>query len=270
MSDIISIFAFISTIIFSISQLYIVYLVKRNVKEGLKMTSSFSILSCLIYQLVWFIYYRIKENKAICWCYLVGTIFSYIWMLSYLFFYSKEMKNKNVYLFLYIFIVSDLIFEIWFIEKDILNYNESSKRRRNAVKIFAGIFNVLMYITPGTNIFKFFKELDFDYIICPISIVGLINSFIWLLYGITSDDKNNKYPYIYSNILGISICIIQLLLYFIFRKSKLEIKINKEKLITDRDSTSIKNKKRKNKKRKKSKEHKTEKNEENDDILDII
>ena len=210
MSDIISIFAFISTIIFSISQIYIVYLVKRNLKEGLKMTSSFSILSCLIYQL------------------------------------------------------------IWFIERDILNYNETSNSRKNIVKIFSSIFNVLMYVTPGFNIFKFFKELDFDYIILPISIVGLINSFIWLLYGIISNDKDNKYPYIYSNILGISICFIQLILYFVFKKSKLEIKISKDKLISDRDSNSTKSKKRKSKKRKKTKVDKTEKKEENDDILDII
>ena len=57
-----------------------------------------------------------------------------------------------------------------------------------------------MYITPGANIFKFFTEFDFNYIILPISIVCLINSFIWLFYGIISDDKDNKYPYIYSNI----------------------------------------------------------------------
>ena len=269
MSDIVSVFAFISTIFFSISQIYIIYLVKRNLKEGLKMTSSFSILSCLIYQLVWFIYYKIKEDKNICWCYFVGVIFSFIWISIYLYFYSKEMQNKNLYFFLYIFMISDLIFEIWFIERDILNYDESSKARKNIVKIISNVFNVLMYITPGINLFKFFKELDFDYIIFPISLVGLINSIIWLLYGITSDDKDNKYHYIYSNILGISICIIQLFLFFIFRKNKFEKKISKEKLISDRDSSSTKSKKRKSKKRKKSKD-KTEQNEENDDILNII
>lgn len=269
MSDIISMLAFISTIFFSISQIYILYLVKRNVKKGIKMTSSFSILSCLIYQVIWFFYYKIKEDKNIQWCYFVGIIFSYIWMSIYLFFYSKEMQNKNIYIFLYIFIISDLIFEIWFIEKDILENDENIKRRKNLIRIISCFFNVLMYITPGLNLFKFFKELDADYIIFPISIVGLINSFFWILYGCKSDDKDNKNFYIYSNIVGLPVCIIQLILYFIFRKSKLEVKINQEALISDRESNSTKSKKRKNKKRKKSKD-KNEKKDENDDLLNII
>ena len=270
MSDIISIFAFISTIIFSISQIYIIYLVKRNLKEGLKMTSSFSILSCLFSQLIWYVYYERKDKITIRWCYLVGAIFSFIWMSSYLFFYSKEMKNKNLYLFLYIFTILDLIFEITFIEIDTLNKNNHNETRKKTVNILASIFNVLMYITPGANIFKFFTEFDFNYIILPISIVGLINSFIWLFYGIISDDKDNKYPYIYSNIFGISVCTIQLILYFLFRKKKSELKIDKDILISDKDSNSTKSRKRKNKKRKKTKNEKKEHKEENDDLLDII
>ena len=271
MSDIISIFAFISTIIFSISQIYIVYLVKRNLKEGLKMTSSFSILSCLIYQLIWYVYYESKDNKTIRWCYLVGAIFSLIWMSSYLFFYSKEMKNKNLYLFLYIFTILDLIFEITFIEIDTLNKKDDHiKLRKNIVKILACIFNVLMYITPGANIFKFFTEFDFDYIILPTSLIGLINSFIWLLYGNISDDKDNKYFYIFSNIVGIPVCTIQLILYFLFKRKKSDSKMAQDALISDQDSNTTKSRKRKNKKRKKTKSEKAEQKEENDDILSII
>ena len=193
MSNFISILAFISTIIFSLSQSYIIYILKRNDKEGLKITSSFSIISCLVYQWIWFIYYRKIENNNVCWCYLIGTIFSFVLSAIYLFFYSKELPQKNtLYMSLYLFMLADLIFEIWFIERDILNYEEKIQSKRNVVRIISSIFNVLMYGTFGLNIFKFFKELNMSYMALPVAIVGLFNSFIWLLYGIVnSDDDEN-------------------------------------------------------------------------------
>lgn len=260
MSNVISVLAFTTTIFFSLSQSYIVYIVKRNEKSGLKTTSLFSIISCLIYQLIWFIYYRIEEKNNICWCYLVGTIFSYIWTLIYLYYYSKEIiKKRYLYLFLYIFSISDLIIEIWFIEKDIM------KNKKNIIKIISCFFNVLMYITPGLRIFSFFKELDSGYISFPISIIGLLNSFIWLLYAIISNDENNKKYYLYTNIFGISFCIMQIICNFIFKSRKFESSIIENKLLSDTDSKSHKRKKKIKKKIKKALQK-----EENEDLLNII
>ena len=262
MSDIISVFAFVSSILFSLSQSYIIYNIKKNKGIVLKNTSSFSIISCLIYQLIWFIYYK-RESKNICWCYFVGIIFSFSWISIYLFYYSKEnQERKNLYFFIYIFIILDLIFEIWFIETDILNSNKEILLRNNVVKIFASIFNILMYNTPGLNIVKTFKELDCGYILMPIIIIGCLNSFIWLLYGIINNDKDNQKIYLYTNIISISICIIQIVLYFFLRNKNGESKINNEALISDMDSQKKKNKKKK-KKLKNSKE-------QENDFLTII
>lgn len=264
MTDAISVFAFITTIVFSISQFYIVYIIKREEKLGKKNTSLFSILSCLIYQLIWFIYYKKKEDKKICWCYLVGIFFSFICASTYLFYYSKDLKkDRFFYLFLYIFINADLIFEIWLIERDILDYDEESKSRKNLVKVFACCFNAFMYITPGFNIFKFFTELNFGYNILPISIIGLINSLTWFLYGIISDDDNNNNAYIYTNIVGMIICAIQIILYLVIKeKSEEEKEIDNNKLLNESDING-------SKKKKKDKKKKIKKDEEND-ILDII
>lgn len=265
MSNFISILAFISTIIFSLSQSYIIYILKRNDKEGLKITSSFSIISCLVYQWIWFIYYRKIENNNVCWCYLIGTIFSFVLSAIYLFFYSKELPQKNtLYMSLYLFMLADLIFEIWFIERDILNYEEKIQSKRNMVRIISSIFNVLMYGTFGLNIFKFFKELNMSYMALPVAIVGLFNSFIWLLYGIVNsdDDENNKF-YLYTNIFGISFCTIQIILFFLFKDKKTEPKFSKENLISDKESSKSQ------KKKKKKKKGKTQDKEE-DDILTII
>ena len=267
MVEVISVFAFITTIIFSISQFYIVYIVKRDQKLGIQNTSSFSIFSCLIYQLIWFIYYQKKEDNKICWCYFVGIFFSFIWVSFYLYYYSKELKkNRNLYLFLYILIVGDLIFEIWLIERDILNYDEDSKSRKNLVKVISCVFNVFIYITPGFNIFKLFKVVNFWYNMLPISIVGLINSLTWFLYGIISDDENNKNAYIITNIIGMIICLIQIILFIIFRGKSEEKKENADALICDQDSNKKKKKSKKNKKNKKNKS----KSSEEDEILDII
>ena len=263
MLDAISIFAFISTIFFSLSQSYIVYIIKRNNKEGLKATSSFSIISCLIYQLIWFIYYKKIENNNVCWCYFVGIIFSFIWAAIYLYFLSKDLnKKQNMYMCLYLFMLMDLVFEIWFIERDILSFKEKITSKRNIVRIIACVFNISMYTTFGFNIFKFFKELDVSYIILPISIIGLFNSFIWLLYGIVSKDENNKKFYLYTNIFGISFCVIQIILFFYFKDRKKETKPDVEKLLTDTESN-------KSKKKKKKKSDKKAIDEEND-ILAII
>jgi len=47
-----------------------------------------------------------KENENICWCYLIGACFSFIWIVIYLFYYTKENqepKKKNL-VFSFIFI----------------------------------------------------------------------------------------------------------------------------------------------------------------------
>lgn len=267
MTDAISVLAFITTICFSFSQAYIIFFVKRNSQDRLKTTSSFSIISCLFYQLIWFVYYIKKENNNICWCYLIGIIFSYIWISIYLYYYSKEtIESQYLYLFLYIFTMTDLILEISYIEIDILVYQKDS-----IVKIISCIFNVLMYITPGLKIFSLLNELNKEYIFFPITIIGLFNSSIWLLYAIISNDKNNKTYYLCSNIFGISFCIMQIIFYLVFKNKKIDVPdkpmpIKEEHLISDTDSKSSHKKKKKIKKKIKKESQK----EENEDLLNII
>ena len=260
MSDIIFVFAFTSSIIFSLSQSYIVYNIKRNKRIALKNISSLSIISCLIYQLMWFIFYS-EERSNIRWCYFVGIIFSFSWLSIYLFYYSKEnQKRNNIYFLIYIFIILDLIFEIWFIENDILNNKNENLISKNVVKILSSIFNILMYNTPGLNIFKVFKELDCSYIIIPIAIIGFFNSFIWLLYGILSNDKDNHKVYFYTNIIGLTICLLQIVLYLFLRNKNGEPKIKNETLISDLDSQKSKKKKKNSK----------NKSVQNNDFLTIV
>ena len=266
MSLVMIIFTYISSILFSFSQSYIIYTVKKKGNIGLKNTSCFSIICCLIYELIWFTNYKYKkENDNICWCYLIGACFSFIWIVFYLFYYSKENKDpkkKILYLVLYLFTIADIVAEVCYIEYDLVD-----NQKETLGKIIACIFNVLMYITPGLNIFNFIWEKDIGYIFIPILVIGLINCCILFTYGILNDDnKEDQKYYIYSNIAGFIVCLIQVILSFFLKVKDIELKEVENKLIPEADNKSPKKKKNKKIKNKNKKDLK----QKEDDDLDII
>ena len=267
MSDVISIFAYISTIVFCLSHANLIYIAKVKEKEGIKTTSFTPMISCLMSQLIWFIYYRIRiSDNNICWCYLTGASLSFILAIVYSYFYSREyQKNILVYFVLYILIFADLVFEIVFLERDLLTYKDKNHVNKGVI-LFACFLNLLMYIIPGSNICKMFKELDPNYLSFPISVCGILNSLIWLLYGIRNDD--NKKAYIYTNIIAMIICLLQILFYFTFKNNAKLIK-KTEGTVFEQMTTGSK-KKRKKSRIKSSSSDSTKKEEAKEDMLDII
>ena len=255
MSLILTIAVYISSILFSLSQAILIHSFKKNQMEGKIFTSCFSIISCLIYEIIWFInYFKDEEAKYIRWCYFSGSCISFLWIIIYFIYYSKTNKQYQIWFsFLYIITMADVIFEICFIENDLLNNNKDK-----TVKIAACIFNVLMYINPGLDTYKLFTELSKEYFSLPISIIGLFNSCVWLLFGCLSDNDNASY-YIYSNIFGIIICLIQIIILFLKKNENIDTIISEDPLIAD-------NKPNKKKGKKSGEKQKT--NEE--DIIDII
>ena len=256
MSNVIKIFASITTILFSIIQGDIIYTVKKNQSIGIKNTSSFSITSCLINHFMLFLYYFIFQKDFLVWFLLTGVIISFLWDGTYLYYYYKDNKKAKFYHFImYLFAISDLIFEIWLIEYDLLN-EEKEDIDIKKIHIIAvnSIFNILMYINPGLNIFKLLIEMDYGYISLPIIVIGLINSFFWLLLGIV--DKVYKY-YIYSNIFGILVGLIQLFLYIYIKLIKKKESIfYSDSLLSNQSQTGKKKRKIKKNKRKTSDEEK--------------
>ena len=259
MSNAIEIFASITTILFSIVQGDIIYTVKKNPNQGngIKNTSSFSITSCLIYQFMLFLYLYYYKKDFLVWCLLTGVIITFIWDGTYLYYYYKDNKKAKIYHFImYILAIADIIFEIWLIEDDLLNVDGDKEKFSIYIIIINSIFNVLTYINPGLNIFRFLSEMDYGYISLPIIVTGLINSFFWLLLGIL--DEIYKY-YIYANIIGFLIGLIQLFLYIYIKfYNKKESMINTDNLLSNQSQTGKKKKKAKKNKRKKSEAMKNE------------
>ena len=259
MSSIFTIPAFISSILFSLSQATLIHICQKSQIYGTNFTSPFSIISCLAYEVIWLEFYLKNEDNNICWCYLSGACLSYIWIVIYFIYYSKKNEKSRLwFIFLYIFTITDIVVEICYIENDLLENNKNT-----TIRMIASFFNILMYISPGLNTHKLFTDFDIGYISLPISVIGFFNSFIWLLYGFTNtDDKNNKY-YIYPNFFGIVICLIQIMIFFLMRNEKKQSKI-KVKLVSDKSSN-----KSKKKRKSENKQKKIEKTEE-EEILDII
>lgn len=270
MANIISIFSSITTILFSIAQGYIVYIAGNKKTNGIKITSSFSITCCIIYELILFFYYYfnedIEESKILTWSLFAGVIISFVWIGIYLYYYYKDNKQINFYHYLlYLLTIIDILFGIWLIEKDILSDKEIENNKLY-VQIFIIIFNVLMYINPGLNIFKLFSEKNYSYISLPILSIGLINSIIWLLLGIISN--NTSWFYIWGNIIGILIGLIQLFSFlFLYFKYKKNIGRNGSLL----DNKSEKSKKKRKIKKKIIKLSNEEKRKEiKDDDLNFV
>ena len=258
MSNVIKIFASITTILFSIIQGDIIYTVKKRQSIGIKNTSSFSITSCLIEQFMLFLYYFIEKKDFLVWFLLTGVIISFMWDGTYLYYYYKDNKKAKLYHFImYIFTIVDLIFEIFLIEHDLLTDTENEKIKKNSIKGVIYIFNVLMYINPGLNIFKFLVEMDYGYISLPIIAIGLINSFFWFLLGIVDEFYR---VYIYSNIIGFLIGLIQLFLYLYIKLiRKKESILYNDSLLSNQSQTGKKKKKiKKNKKKLSDQEKKKE------------
>ena len=255
MSKAIKIIASITTILFSIIQGDIIYTVKKRQNIGIKNTSSFSITSCLINQFMLFLYLFNLKNDFLAWFLFTGVIISFIWDGTYLYYYYKDNKKAKYYhLIMYIFAIADLIFEIWLIENDLLTDNSDEEIKRNHIKVVNSIFDVLMYINPGLNIFKFLIEMDYGYISLPIIVIGLINSFFWLLLGII--DEFYRYL-IYSNIIGVLIGLIQLFLYIYIKLiRKKESTLYNDNLLSNQSQTGKKKKNIKKNKRKASEEEK--------------
>lgn len=205
MSDILGYISFVASLIFYLSpSLLLFQLISQKVK--IQETSFFAISCALSNGILWSIIRYLTGDKNFDWCNLIGSILCFFYLIIYLYYYSKGNTIKYI---LYLFTLVDLIFECCFIEHDIIKQSDGGE---TLVKIIASIFNVLMYITPGFYIFRFFKSWNYRYIFLPMALVGNINSLLWLIYYIV--DEGNERSLIISNSLGLIVCLFQTIFYF--------------------------------------------------------
>ena len=206
------IFGYISNILFTSSFIFVIFRIKEKCDKNQIYLSNFSILCCLLYNLISFIYYyQTDEGDSLIWTHLISSIISLILLLTYIFYYVNIFKEKkSIFLLLYILAIIDIVIEVILIERDLIISN-----KKDFFRIVSFVFNALMYIIPGNYLIKAILTHDFGYFYIYISIFGVFNSFIMLLYGIINDFY--KKSFIISNSIGLALSFIQIFLYIGFK-----------------------------------------------------
>ena len=78
------------------------------------------------------------------------------------------------------------------------------------------LVNILMYAAPGAKIYQVFKTGNYDLIPIYSSIIALLNSICWLIYGISLKDINVILP----NASGVVLALIQIFVWNVFYNKK--------------------------------------------------
>ena len=107
----------------------------------------------------------------------------------------------------------------------------------SVISLVAMIFNVAMYIAPGQKIVRVIREKNYKLIPIRSTIVSILCSGSWLLYGITI----NLVPQIVPNALGLFFSILNTLAWIYFYINRAEVKDKEEETVEVVDSNSTMN-----------------------------
>lgn len=156
---------------------------------------------------------RVEDYELMEFCNLIGAIFLFIYIILYFNFMYSGCKQ-----FLYISIFVLFSFLLCFVEYQLIK--TKIKIFKDVIFYIANVINVLMYLPIGFNILKIIKDKYPERLILNTSILGLINCISWLSFGIKSVfiENGESEHIIIANIIGLSICIIQIILYYRYLK----------------------------------------------------
>ena len=203
------IFNTITTVILNISPIFVIIpvLKGRDIYTNIPfLMLFFNLLNATGWGCYW---YRMSFlipviSNSICW------IISIIFCIIYLFFFSGKRTPKFC-LYILILLLTETI--IIFMSLYVLK-----------MKIFGIIlifFNILMFIAPGQNIVRVIREKNHKLIPISTTIVGIICSGGWLLFGIIVNDINCIIP----NLIGLISSIFNTFIWILFYvKAKIEKK----------------------------------------------
>ena len=216
-TDLFGMIGFISSIIYFIFS-PIQFLFNLNKKNlNVEYISIFGLGNIYLTGILFFFYSvatsnRIEDYQIMEFCNLIGAIFLFIYIILYINFMYSGCKQ---FIYISIFILFSVL--LCFVEYQLIKYSDIFQA---IIFYIANAINVLMYLPVGFNILTIIKNKYPESLILNTSILGLINCISWLIFGIKSvffDNGESKHIII-ANIIGLSICIIQIILYYQFLK----------------------------------------------------
>jgi solute carrier family 50 protein (sugar transporter) len=164
----------------------------------------FTILNCEFWAI-----YGLKINAWPIWlCNSLGIVTNCFFLTMFFIYLNITNNTKIVYIStLYVSFV--LSFGITYIFVD--NYK--------LIGFIAMIMNILMYAAPLQKLLEVINKKDSSYIPIWVTLTFAISSCIWISYGYF---KERDLYIIIPNSIGLTICLIQIILFFVFRKQKID------------------------------------------------
>ena len=148
---------------------------------------------------------------------LIGTLVSSSFLFIYLYYFTLKNKHKWV-----LYTSFEFIFEI------LLYYFYAKLIEKSILGRLAMIFNIAMYVSPAQNIIKVIKNKNYKLIPIWTTLVGVICSSCWLIFGLMVNNSNS----IISNIVGVNVSIMTSCTWgYYYHWTKVDKKLSKFKEI---------------------------------------
>lgn len=181
----------------------------------------FTILNCEF----WCIY-GIKIDAWPVWlCNSVGLVTNHIYITMY-FIYLNVSVNRKIFFIAGLYASFVISFSIVFIFVDNIKI----------IGNIAMIWNILMFAAPLQKLVEVIKKKDSSFIPIWVSATMVFCSIIWIAYGYF---KERDTFIIIPNSIGLTICVIQVVLYFIFKKPIKEITNSDEIDLKDKEYEKV-------------------------------
>lgn len=177
-----------------------------------------SVLNCTL----WFSYGLFIEEHPVWVCNAIGALFTSFWIIIYFVFYVELQWLKAI---IYNLLYCNFIGELYYIVHIIVG-----KEHNDIIGWIVMVINILMYASPGANIYNFYKTGNLELLPIYSVITSLVSSTFWLIYGITLVDFSIMVP----NGLGVAFSIFQLVSWIYVRNREIK---KKKKLEAEQQDT---------------------------------
>ena len=181
-------------------------------KEKIEILPEGMLLCQLVNRLLWGSVWTLTQRLIPFINTAIGIIITTVFLTLYIYLYFHRIFLKTLGKFLILIGFESVIFFGAIIFGNV-----------PVISIVAMIFNVAMYIAPGQKIVRVIKEKNYKLIPIRSTIVSILCSGSWLLYGIAI----NLIPQIVPNALGLFFSILNTLAWIYFYINRADEK-NKE------------------------------------------
>ncbi len=158
-----------------------------------------------------------KNLDALDFCNFIGFQVGLVYLIIYYKYLYYKTKKVKFFIFISIILASSIIVFLgqYFFIKNLKN--------TDWIEWIGVVFNVGEYLPLGYSLIHLITNKSSENLSLIGGSIGLINTIIWIIWAIltTINETKKKYHSLISNILGSLLCILQIILYFIFKKKEI-------------------------------------------------